>query len=120
MRPSPYDSPRYIPVPPTPFPASIENGTTYDSGIMPTYDYEALAVSAQLSQAGSLSIQRYIDEAGTIPMGAAITQAMTADTLATVAVNDGQPALSWKVTIQNTGSAAGDLTDAALLMQGAF
>lgn len=108
-----------VPVPPNAFPVTIAAGATYDTGIMPTNGAVGLAASGNLTQAGVLSIQRYIDSAGTIPIGAAITQTMTANTLATVAVNDGLPAASWHAAIQNTSGSTGTLSQAALLQTGA-
>jgi len=107
-----------VPTPPVAFPATIVAGATFNTGIMPTLGCKGLAASAELTQTGVLSIQRYIDLAGTIPIGAAITQAMSAATLATVSVNDGLPAASWQVSIQNTSGALGTLTNAALLQTG--
>lgn len=107
-----------VPTPPTPFPTTIAAGVTYSTGIMLTSGCKGLAASAELTQTGVLSIQRYIDPAGTIPIGAAVTQAMTASTLATVAVNDGLPAAAWQASIQNTAGASGTLSNAALLQTG--
>lgn len=103
-----------VPVPPTPVPATIANGGNYNTGVMPITG-NSLAASANLSQNGSLVLQRYIDAAGTIPIGAAITQALVGGTLGTVAVNDGLPAASWTVQVNNTGGALGNLTQFALL-----
>jgi len=79
--------------------------------------YNKLAAAATLSQTGTLTLQRYIDAAGTIALGSAVTQAMTANVSATVWVNDGQPAASWRVTVQNTSGSTGNLTGVALLEQ---
>lgn len=107
-----------VPTAPVAFPSTIAGGATFNTGIMPTLGCRGLAASAQLTQTGVLSIQRYIDLAGTIPIGAAITQAMTATVLATVSVSDGLPAASWQVSIQNTSGSTGTLTNASLLQTG--
>jgi hypothetical protein len=103
------------PTPPTPAPATIAAGVTYSTGIIPAAGYNMFAASAQLNQTGTLTLQRYIDEAGTIAIGAAITQAMTADVLATVAVNDGLPCASFKVTVENTSGSLGTLSNFHIL-----
>lgn len=105
-----------IPVPPTPAPSTIGGGDSWVSGVMSGLGYAALAAACTLTQAGTLSIQRYIDMAGTIAIGAAITQEISASTPATVSVNDGLPFATWIVTITNTSGSSGTLTDVALLM----
>lgn len=103
------------PTPANAVPATIAAGVTYDTGVILSYGFNSFAASAQLSQTGSLVLQRYIDEAGTIPIGDPITQAMTANTLATVAVNDGLPCASFNVTVQNTSGSLGNLTKFSVL-----
>ena len=107
-----------VPVPPTAFPATIAGGATYSTGVIAGLGYSGLAAAAQLDQAGVLTLQRYIDQAGTIPIGAATTQAMSAGVQATVAVRDGLPFSSFIVTIQNTSGSLGTLSGTALLMSG--
>lgn len=103
------------PVPPTPVPTTIAGGGNWASGIIPGAGYNKLATTAQLSQAGTLTIQRYVNAAGTIPIGAAIVQALSANTLGYAAVNDGLPFASWQVTIANTSGSVGNLTNVVLL-----
>ena len=102
---------------PNAVPTTIVKSTHWDSGVIACQGYSAIAVSAELSQAGTISIQRYIDPAGTIAIGAPITQALTANTLGTAAVNDGQPWGSFQVTITNSsGSVDGTLSNFAVLL----
>ena len=106
------------PIPPTPAPATLAasgGGATWASGAIPCGGIPALAVSAELDHTGTLSLQRYIDVAGTVPIGAAITQAMTANAIATIWVRDGLPAASFQVTVVNTGGVLANLTNVNIL-----
>lgn len=103
-----------VPTPPTPVPATIANGGNYNTGIMSAAG-RFFAASANLSQNGSLVLTRYIDPAGTIPIGPVTTQALAAGVLGTVAVNDFVPCASWAVQVNNTGGGLGNLTQFALL-----
>ena len=103
--------------PPTAVPATIAKSASYTSGIIACQGYNAIAVSANIDQAGSLSLQRYIDAAGTIPIGTPITQALTSTVLGTVFANDGQPWSSFQVTVTNSsGSTAANLTQFEILI----
>lgn len=107
------------PTPPTPFPATIGAGVTYSTGVMRTLGYAGLAVTAKLSQTGSLVLQRFFDTAGTIAIGDPVTVAMTADTQAVAYFgDDGIPAASWTAAIHNTSGSTGNLSAAAILMTG--
>jgi hypothetical protein len=104
-----------IPAPPTPPPSTIVASGSWNSGVMLANGANRLAAAVTSSQNGVLTIQRYIDAAGTIPIGIAPTQAITANTLAWTWVNDGMPFLSWRVTVTNTGGSTANLTNVALL-----
>lgn len=90
------------------WPATIAGSATWTSiAIATTPPGRSLFVVATSSQAGTLSIQRYADAAATIAIGAAISQALSADVSGTVAVNDGLPYLAAKISIVNgSGSTA--------------
>lgn len=105
------------PVPPNAPPATLAAAGVWSSGVISAAGFNKLAAAATLTQTGTLTIQRYIDAAGTVPLGAAITQAMTASTPATAWVNDGQPAASWQVTVTNTSGSTGTLSGVVLLEQ---
>ncbi len=74
--------------------------------------YPRLSVGATSSVAGSISVQRYLDAAGTIPQGPALTQALTAATAGVLNATDGLPFQSFTVTI--TG---GTLSNVGALLQ---
>lgn len=104
-----------IPTPPTAFPATIAASGSYSTGPLPAAGFRALAAACTLSQAGTIVIQRYIDQAATIAIGAPISTTLTAATAGTVDANDGLPAASWQVTITNTSGSTANLTNTALL-----
>lgn len=69
--------------------------------------YPNIAIAATSTLAGSISVQRYLDEAGTIAQGPAVTQALTANTPGVLNINDYAPFLSFKVTITGGGVVSG-------------
>lgn len=71
-------------------------GTT---GVIQAGGYPKLAIGATSSSTGSISVQRYIDAAGLIPQGAALTQALTAATPGVLNVTDGLAFQSFTITI---------------------
>lgn len=109
---------QYIPDPDTfenPPPSTIAGGGNWQSGPIDSSGFNAIAVSAKLSQAGSLSVQRYIDLLGTLPIGSAITAVMTANTLAVVNSNDNIPFACFIITVSNTSGSTGNLSSVAVL-----
>lgn len=93
--------------------AQLGLATPGTSPLIQSGGYPKFAVGATNSVTGSIVVQRYLDAAGTIPQGAALTQALTAATAGVLNVTDGLPFLSF--TVQITG--AGTLTNVGLLMQ---
>ncbi len=74
--------------------------------------YPKLAVGATSSTTGSITVQRYLDAAGTITQGPALTVSLAAATANVLNVNDGAPFQSFTVAI-----AGGTLTNVGLLFQ---
>lgn len=104
------------PTPPNAVPATIAASISYQTGFMPCMGYAGLAAAATLSQAGTISIQRYMDAAGAYPIGAAISTTMsTPGTLYTAAVRDGLPCAFWQVTVTNTGASTAGVSAFSLL-----
>lgn len=96
-------------------PATIAAGATWTSDAIPSQGARGIAAGATLDQTGTLTLQRYLDAAGTVAIGVAITQAMTASTPATVAVNDGLPCASFRIAVHNTSGSLGTLTAVAVV-----
>lgn len=79
--------------------------------------YKSFSFAAKGTQTGSISIQRYLDQEATIPMGAALTGSMTANTDTVVTNVDGKPFQSMIITVSNSGVVASTLTNTLLLLQ---
>lgn len=97
--------------------STVAGSGTIHSTLFRTYGMPNLAFAGTLSQNGTLSLQRYIDAAGTAPQGAPITQALTAGSNGVLLSNDGHPFQSAKVTIVNGGGSTGTITNFAGVMQ---
>lgn len=91
------------------------------SGVILSNGWLAFSLGLTSSQTGSISIQRYLDLAGTVAQGAAITAALTAATPAVANVtNDGKPWATMIITVANTSaSTIAALTAGAGLWQSA-
>lgn len=96
---------------------SVAAAGTNSTPAIPSGGYRSAAVAITSSQAGTLSVQRYLDQAGTIPQGAALTASLTAATPAVVNITDGAPFGSFVVSVSNTGTAAATLTNVGALLQ---
>ena len=94
---------------PTPPPATLAASGVWNSGAVPSGDAAAFSAAATLSQAGTLTLQRYIDNAGQIPYGAAMTATLVATVPNFVGVADGAPVGSFQVSVTNTSGSTGNL-----------
>lgn len=98
-------------------PTSIAAGGNWTSGLLPSDGFKALAVGLQSTQAGQISVQRYIDNmVGKTPQGAPVTATITAGSPAICNVTDGLPYGCFTITITNTGTAAATITNFAALL----
>lgn len=96
------------------FPATIAAGATVNF-TFPTVNQNAFAAGVKMDQAGNLTIQRYLDSAGLIPIGAAVTVGVVANVAVTVNVADGVPCNFIKLSIQNTSGVVANLAAVALV-----
>lgn len=106
------------PVLPAP-PGTIAAAGQWQSAILPGDGFRVLAAGATSSQAGVLSVQRFLDTAGQVPQGAASTGALTAGAGAVVNVTDGLPFASFRVAVSNSGTSAATVTNFTILMNAA-
>ena len=83
---------------------------------MPSDGYKVLAIGATLSNAGTISVQRYIDVDGTVPQGAAVTVALTAGSPGILNINDGLPFATFDVKITNGAATVANVTNFAMLL----
>jgi hypothetical protein len=65
-------------------------------------------------QAGSLSVQRYLDANGQIPLGSPLTATLTAAVANSVSWTDGLPAVSLQITVTNSAGSAANLSNITL------
>lgn len=82
-------------------PTSIAGSSSF---VSPVFGVPGPGLSAGvlMNQTGNITLQRYLDAAGLLPIGSAVTAAITANTVATIQVNDGTPYIYATLTIQNT------------------
>ncbi len=95
---------------------SIPASGSTTSVVIPSFYYPHIVCGITSTQAGALNIQRYIDPAGTIANGSALTASLTANTAAVI---DSVSALgfgSFTVQITNTGTVTANLSGYALLL----
>lgn len=97
------------------FPATIAAGATWTSGVVSAAAIKSIVVGAQIDQAGTLSIARYADAAGLVGVGAALSQAMTANTQAWTGADDGLPFASFTISILNSGGVAANVSKTSVL-----
>lgn len=97
--------------------ATIGAGGNYTSGVIVCPGFKSLAVGVTLSQAGTITIQRYIDKAGLVPIGALVSTTLVAATANWATVNDGLPFQSFKFVISNTSGSVGNVTNFGALAQ---
>jgi hypothetical protein len=96
---------------------SVPANNNVVSNVIITNGYKALSFACTSSQTGSVSIQRYLDSAGTILQGAALTVSLSAATAAVLNNSDNAPFQSLKITVNNSAGSIATLTNCALLLQ---
>lgn len=104
------------PAPPTPYPATILAGATYDTGIIPVRA-PGLTATVKMDKAGNLRVLRYFDLAGTILIDTT-TQAIVANTQETITLADGVPYRAYKVTVENTAITVATVANIGILTGG--
>jgi hypothetical protein len=102
---------------PFPLPISVPASGNVNSGVITNCGYKNFTFALTSTQAGSVSIQRYVDQAGTIPVGAAITGSVTANTATDIHSTDSIPYQSMIITVNNSSGSIATLSNCALLLQ---
>jgi hypothetical protein len=95
---------------------TIAASGNFTSGVLNGNGLRNITVGLTSSQGGAASVQRYLDAAGTIPQGAAVTQTLTANTPAVLNVNDGLIYRTFVFEITNTSGSAATVSSFAFLM----
>lgn len=98
-------------------PGTIASLGTFTSPLLPSGGCGHLALGVNLSNAGTVLVHRYLDNAGSVEIGAALTLALTGGTLAVLDNNDGKAFASEKVVIINGVASVGTLAAFAMLIQ---
>jgi hypothetical protein len=98
---------------------TIAASGAWNSPVLPASGFKEITVAATSSQAGSISVQLYVDKAGAIAQGAASSQALTAATPAVLNLASNPPFQAFKITISNTGGSAATVTNFACLLNAA-
>ena len=96
--------------------ATIAASGLYQSGVIPSNGFKAIGIGVLSSQAGTITIQRYLDAAGLVPVGAPIAPTITAGTPQWATVNDGTPFRSFKFQISNSGTSAANISNFGCLL----
>lgn len=98
--------------------ASVPATGNLPGSVVVSNGWKLFSVGLKSTQAGQISIQRFLDVAGTVPQGAAVTAALTANTAASATVGtDGLPFASVQVTVSNSGGSAATLSNVQGLFQ---
>jgi hypothetical protein len=90
-------------IPPNPVPVAIANGVTWSSGVFAFDGFDSAVVAILADRILTVTVQRYMDSAGTLPVGATGALTSTANTAGyTSALSANVPATHIKVTVANT------------------
>ena len=95
-------------------PSSIAPNASVTSNLIAVQGYTKVAAAATSSQNGVLSIQRFLDNKGAVPLGPPTTVVLAAGMPAALTVNDGQIFGSFVVIITNGVNATALLVDVAV------
>ena len=96
------------------FPTTIAASGNWTSPVIQS-GFGSVLAACKSTQTGAINIQRYADTAGTIPVGAVVTAALSANVAQWANVGDGLPYLSFTVQFTNTGASTATITGAAIL-----
>ena len=107
-----------------PVPQTVHNlpGTVPANGLVSTSlivteGFSMISAGLTSTQAGTLSIQRYLDAGGTVAQGPALSTAITANTAVNLDILDGKPFASFVLKITNSSSSVATIGNFALLTQ---
>lgn len=99
--------------------ATIGAGGNFTSIPIICPGWRSIAVGARLSQVGTITIQRYLDRLGVVPVGALVSASLVANTSNWATVNDGLAFQSFIFAINNTSGSLGNLDRFAALVAAA-
>lgn len=97
--------------------STILANSNINSNLILTNGFKYFGFGLISTQAGTVSIQRYLDAAGTIPQGNPVTGTLVASTALTVNSIDNDPFQSIKINISNSAGSTATLSNVILLLQ---
>jgi hypothetical protein len=98
-------------------PGTIGSLGTWNSALIQANGMPHLAASAEINQAGTFGVQRFLDAGGAIPTGTLISTAMNSGTLAVIDNNDGRVFQSFTLEIVNGSASPATPIDVAVVLQ---
>ena len=100
-------------------PATLAAGATYTAGPISADGFKVISAAAVMDQAGTLSVSRFLDLAGSVPQGGPVLINLSAGSPGVANVTDGLPFQSFTVTLTNTSGTAAHVTATCLLLNAA-
>ena len=102
-------------IPPNPIPTAIPTGVTWSSGVFPFSSFNSAVAAILANKVLTVTVQRYMDSAGTLPVGAAGTLTSTANTAGyTSVLSINVPATYLKVTVANASGTTAIVSNFAI------
>jgi hypothetical protein len=100
----------YLPV------GTIGAGSNFTSAVIQADGFNNISAAVTSTQTGVLSIQRFMDVAGTIAQGSALTKTLAANTAETLNNTDNLIFRSFTVEVSNTAGSAATISNFAMLL----
>jgi hypothetical protein len=100
---------------PVPAPLTLASTTNWNSGVIPAVGFTKIVISAELSQTGTLVVDRFVDLLGAVQI-ATVTVNLSASVAGTCIIYDGLPFGSFSVVVTNTGGSTANLTNVNILL----
>jgi hypothetical protein len=100
-------------------PSTCGAGATVYSNVIVSDGWTLIGAGVTSTQAGTITITTYLDQAGTIPIGTVSSQALVASTTAAVSNASAAPVpfQSFKIGVSNSSGSSATLTGFNLLLQ---
>lgn len=112
------DNPVFLVTPTNGMQIVIPTGTTWSSGVLPMRGFNSAVVAILADKVLTVTVQRYVDAAGVLPVGAAGTLTSVANTAGyTSALSANVPATHFKVTVANASGATAVVSNFAIALQ---
>ena len=96
-------------------PSSVASTVTFKSSVMFAQGMKSISIGVSNTQAGMVSIQRYVDSQGQSPVGAAIQGTLIAAVPLAIGTNDLTPFSSFQISILNSGLVSSTLSGISIM-----